>query len=314
MPLVLDPKEYMSKKLIMRQDEKHPDSIVLLGLTLLFLLLGMFVGQLLAAWCSAQVSGNVFAGAVEVSALSTADRNWIRLSLLLTNTFAFAVPGLLVAWLVLGDQRTSFFGLHRSVPYRGWALAAAFFVASLPVVAYSLWWNQQLDLPELLQGMEEGANRLLEAIFTFDSWLEFPLTFLAVAIAPAIGEELIFRGILQKQLERGTGSGWLAVLLTAAIFSAIHLQFAGFVPRFLLGVILGAIYLWTRNLWVPIVIHLLHNGVQVTAAFATEDYQFEPEMSEAPSAWLALAGLVAAVAAGWLLHRARPEEEAAFAE
>jgi uncharacterized protein len=288
----------------MRQQNKAPDTILLLGTTLLLLLLGMLIGQLLVSWCAQQVSVDLRTWQPDQGGLSLADRNWVRLQLLLSNAFAFALPGLAVAGIVLRASSVSFFGLRKPVPVRAWGWAVVFFVASLPIVTYSLWWNQQLDLPELLEGMEAGANRLLGVIFTYDSWWEFPLTFTAVAIAPAVGEELIFRGILQKQLEHISGKGWVAVGVTALVFSALHLQFAGFLPRFLLGVVLGCIYLWTRNLWVPIIIHLLYNGLQVTAAFATKDFEFEPEMTEAPNPWLALAGLLVAIVAARELRKA----------
>lgn len=281
----------------MRPQENRPSAILLLGITLIVLLLGMLVGQLLGTWCMQQVSADFSAWQSDPGVLSAGDRNWVRLSLLFTNAFAFALPGLFVAWWVLGSASWDFFGLRNRVPVPAWLWAVGFFIASLPVVAYSLWWNQQLDLPELLKGMEAGANRLLGVIFTYDSWWEFPLTFAAVAIAPAVGEELIFRGLLQKKLEQASGSALYAVLVTALIFSALHLQFAGFLPRFLLGVVLGGIYVWTRNLWVPILIHLLHNGVQVTAAFMAEDYEFQPEMTESPNPWFALVGVLVAIVA-----------------
>jgi membrane protease YdiL (CAAX protease family) len=88
-----------------------------------------------------------------------------------------------------------------------------------------------------------------------------------IAVLPAIGEELIFRGVFQKILCSLFKSGHLAVWATAFIFSALHLQFFGFIPRFILGLIFGYLFLWSGTLWLPVISHFVNNTVPTVAAY-----------------------------------------------
>jgi len=84
-----------------------------------------------------------------------------------------------------------------------------------------------------------------------------------IAVIPAIGEELLFRGLIQNQVHSWTKNGHLAVWITGILFSAIHVQFYGFVPRMLLGVLFGYMYLWSGNLLYPMLAHFANNGFQI---------------------------------------------------
>jgi hypothetical protein len=82
-----------------------------------------------------------------------------------------------------------------------------------------------------------------------------------------VGEELLFRGALQNVLVEWTKKTHLSVWITAIIFSALHAQFYGFLPRMLLGVILGYTYIWSGSLWLPMLFHFLNNGLAVLFSY-----------------------------------------------
>jgi hypothetical protein len=86
---------------------------------------------------------------------------------------------------------------------------------------------------------------------------------------PAIGEELLFRGVLQKLIQKMTGSSHWAIWITATLFSALHLQFFGFLPRLLLGALFGYLLEWTGTLWLPILAHFINNASGVIVFFIT---------------------------------------------
>ena len=88
-----------------------------------------------------------------------------------------------------------------------------------------------------------------------------------IALFAGIGEELIFRGVLQRMLIRATKSSWLGIILTAAIFSGIHFQFYGFFPRLFLGILLGAIYWYSGSLWVAILAHFLYDAAVIVMVY-----------------------------------------------
>jgi hypothetical protein len=93
------------------------------------------------------------------------------------------------------------------------------------------------------------------------------LNLLVIAILPALGEELIFRGVMQKILADVFRKKYLAVWITAFFFSFVHLQFYGFLPRLILGLAFGYLYLWSASLWLPIIAHFVNNAVPTLGAY-----------------------------------------------
>ncbi|MFT6149733.1 MAG: membrane protease YdiL (CAAX protease family) [Saprospiraceae bacterium] len=130
-----------------------------------------------------------------------------------------------------------------------------------------MWINQQIPLTEAMIKSEEMAAEMTKNLLILDSRWELVITLFAVAVTPAIGEELMFRGILQPTFEKLFKNGHVAVWLSAILFSAIHFQMQGFIPRMFLGAILGYFYLWSRNLWIPILAHFVFNGSQVLGKY-----------------------------------------------
>jgi membrane protease YdiL (CAAX protease family) len=128
--------------------------------------------------------------------------------------------------------------------------------------------------------MEGEAAEMIKGILVMNSMGEFLLTLFVVAVLPAVGEELVFRGVVQQQLERVTQNPVLAIWMAAFIFSAFHLQFAGFLPRMLLGAGLGYLFLWTRSLWVPIAAHFFINGMQIAGQYIQKNALAESTVEE----------------------------------
>jgi len=135
------------------------------------------------------------------------------------------------------------------------------------VNTYFIEWNANMDFPDFLgkfeswaREKEEELRRVTEFLTVFESHWEFLLGFIVIAILPAVGEELIFRGIIQNKLHIYFKNIHLAIWISAILFSGFHVQFYGFVPRLLLGGLFGYIYYWSRNLWYPIIGHFINNG------------------------------------------------------
>jgi uncharacterized protein len=128
-------------------------------------------------------------------------------------------------------------------------------------------WNANFHFPAFLNDFEQWARsretyaeEITKFLTTFNSLGEFLFAFFIIAVLPGIGEELVFRGLLQPQLHRATGNAHVAIWISAFLFSAIHMQFFGFVPRVLLGALFGYLYLWSGNLLIPMFAHFLNNG------------------------------------------------------
>lgn len=151
-------------------------------------------------------------------------------------------------------------------------------------------WNASISLPEFMSGFEIWATDLEESmaditkyLTNFESNSYFLLTLIIIAIIPGVGEELLFRGYLQNIFRKMIKNDHVAVWLAAILFSAIHFQFYGFVPRMLLGALFGYLYLWTGNLLIPITAHFLNNFISLLALFVYQKglTDFDAESTEA---------------------------------
>ena len=120
--------------------------------------------------------------------------------------------------------------------------------------------------------MEEEAARQIKFMLKDRSIGELIKNLVFISLFAGIGEELFFRGILQRMFIRATKNAWMGIILAAAIFSAFHFQFYGFFPRLFLGVLLGAIYWYSGSLWVAILAHFLYDAAVIVLVY------FNPQM------------------------------------
>lgn len=153
-------------------------------------------------------------------------------------------------------------------------LAAICSFVAVPLVNCLLHLNQQLNLPSSLQALEDfirhsedKAAALTKAFLSDTSLSGLVLNLITVALIPAIGEELFFRGCIQQSLHLVFRKKIISIFITAFVFSAIHMQFYGFVPRLFLGVMLGMLMEYSRSIWVPILAHFVNNAAAVFIAY-----------------------------------------------
>lgn len=227
-------------------------------------IMGLCVGGVLA-YAATLVTGRICPDMDSVSRL--------LIDQAILSTVAFIVAGWACIKLLIKDNRILRPGRMSMTEV---VLPAIFvMVFSIPFINQLAAWNESMTLPEsfekiekLMREWEDSANDMTMQFFERSSLTSYVVNIIVLALIPAIGEEMLFRGTIQQSM---TESGWnkhLSVILTAAIFSAIHLQFYGFLPRFALGVILGYAFLWSGSLWVSALMHFVNNALVVTAAFA----------------------------------------------
>ena len=153
-------------------------------------------------------------------------------------------------------------------------LIVLFFILCLPIVALSAHLNSLISLPDWASSKENEIEELIKKILEVKTIGAFIVSFITVAIIPAIGEEWIFRGVLQNQLIK-LSSPVIGIISASVFFGAIHLQFEGILPRILLGLVLGIVYYKTQCLWYSILLHFLFNGSQVIIAMSVGDLNTE---------------------------------------
>ncbi len=248
---------------------------------LFYLFLFAFLGLFVASGLSIGVS--------RIFNLSGADAGVLYVTLFLQSAGMFLLPAYTVAaWSSREPLR--YLKLQKTDgAERGFLLAVMVYVLSYAFVAFLTRWNQGITLPESMHGieqymraMEDSAMETTDRLLSGQTIGTFLLNFLIMAVLAAVAEELFFRGALQQFIEEWAGNGHVAVWVSAFIFSALHMQFYGFFPRLALGVLLGYLFFYTRNLWVPIIMHLFNNGVIVVVYFLRKEDDWTANLDDMP--------------------------------
>jgi len=186
----------------------------------------------------------------------------------LSSAGLFILPPFLFAYLT--GNSLSF----KPVSRQQILLSAVLMFFAMPLINGMSAWNEQLHLPSFLasvedwmRGAEAQAKEITEAFLAVSTPLGLAVNILIIAIIPALGEELLFRGVIQKELTKWSGKIHLSIWITAFLFSAIHLQFLGFFPRFLIGGLLGYLFYWSGSIWLPILAHFVNNATAVVLSY-----------------------------------------------
>lgn len=215
----------------------------------------------------------------------------------LSSIFMFVVPPIVYYYVTRMKHQMYDLGFRK--PANPWWLlliGVVLMFISLPVTNQLTRWNEAMSfggvfekLEEYLKMLEETAAATTEKMLNVNTIGGLLLNLLVIALIPAVGEELTFRGVLQQGLMRRVKSPHVAILLSAAIFSFIHFQFYGFLPRMFLGILLGYMFYITRSLWTSIAMHFVNNGTAVVLYYLNNKgiIDIDPEhFGEMQYSWL----------------------------
>jgi len=205
--------------------------------------------------------------------LSLNDLNFIRYLLVVQDIALLLVPSYIVLILMKRDKGYALAELK--IPdFKDISLVIVLMLCVFPATAFTGEINSMMDFPAGLSGVEDWmtekeqqADTLIKSLITADTFGIMLLNLFSLALMPAIAEEFLFRGVFQRIFARLFRSRHLAIWITAFIFSAIHFQFFGFLPRFILGLIFGYLYLWSGTLWLPVTAHFVNNAFPVIFSY-----------------------------------------------
>lgn len=232
------------------------------------------------------------------------------------STGLFIVPGLVLSYLFYHQPKDPTGLTCNERPYIiTFILVLLATLSLLPTVNALTEFNAQLRLPdalapleELMRDSEDKAQHLTRRFLTADSVSVLLLNLFIIAVLPALGEEFVFRGLLQRIFSEWLRNAYLAILLAGILFSAMHLQFYGFLPRLLLGVFFGYLFLWSKSIWLPIFGHLINNTFAVLAYYFVENNYLSPDIetvgAEIDQQWfIVLISLSVFAVLCFLIHR-----------
>lgn len=279
----------------------------------LLLLVGLMVGAMCVAFFLMAMYSRLVLGVRDFGPIAANPagfrQGWEFLMVSQGLTLLLGFGGSALALVSLSKMRwADYFAPRRPVPAAALLGAALLVVLMLPLLGAIIEWNAKTHFPSFLHDFEvyarEAEDRnatLMKFLTEFSSLGRFLVGVIVIAVVPAVAEELFFRGVVQRNLVQWF-SPHVGIWLGAALFSAIHFQFFGFFPRFLLGLVLGYLYHWSGNLLVPMALHFTQNGLQLLAlylqqrrllspAFNPDDTQSMPWPFVLASAVLSAAGL-----------------------
>lgn len=192
---------------------------------------------------------------------------WLQL---LQSVATFLLPALAGAYL-WSNTPMQWLHLNKKPSWQEALAAVVVMLLAIPGINLLSAWNQQMVLPEWMSGIEQwmrmqedAAAQLTEQFLRVDTVGGLLVNIGLMALLPAVGEELTFRGVVQGMFTRNKH---VAIWATAAIFSFVHMQFYGFLPRMLLGAMFGYMLWWTGSLWAPMLMHFVNNCAAVVVAY-----------------------------------------------
>lgn len=281
----------------------------------------LFIGMAFGLFLILTLVGTIIlSNATGVSLLEVRDINkwdpndprmihFIRGLLLLQFLGLFLIPSLLFAYFS-DPKPLNYLGLKSPVKPIFWILAIVAMFVAIPAVEYIGALNQKMifgsQTQKWMKNMEEEAAKQIQFMLSTHTPKELIMNLIFISLFAGIGEEIFFRGILQRLFIRAFKNPWMGIVLTAAIFSAFHFQFFGFFPRLLLGIVLGAIYWYSGSLWTAILAHFLYDGSIIILAYFNPSIVKNPDQSIINTNHLAILGLISAaltIILLWLMEK-----------
>jgi uncharacterized protein len=198
----------------------------------------------------------------------------------------FIIPPIILASM-FHHSIAGYLFLDRKVTPLSSLLVIALIFFALPVINFTGELNNQMHFPEWASGVEdwmknaeERAEELTKAFLKVENIGGLMFNLFMIALLPAIGEELLFRGVIQRIFTEWTRSHHWGIWISAILFSALHIQFYGFIPRMLLGVLFGYLLVWSGSIWLPIIAHFFNNAFAVIAMYLIDRGIVNPELEE----------------------------------
>ncbi len=182
----------------------------------------------------------------------------------------FLIPTLISARLFSTNSR-NYLGLKKPLNPTYYFIGILVMVLAFPLVTWLGELNRNIHFPagleEWFKEKEVSAAKLMNALLQQHTVKDLILNIVCVAGLAAVGEELLFRGLLQRLFIKIFKNVWAGIIISAILFSAMHMQFYGFFPRAALGILLGIVYWYSGSLWVPMLAHFVYDAVLITLVY-----------------------------------------------
>jgi membrane protease YdiL (CAAX protease family) len=257
----------------MQNTREENGPLVQIMMLVIYAILGMIVFSIIGFGLVYLQYGGIIL--TDMAWLSSGEEYYIAAQRILLSTQQiglFLVPALLLA-KTEGQKTNEFYGFKKP-KIELLLLVVVLMICAVPLLELVTQFNKNMEFPEALKGVElwmknaeDQAMKTTLALLKMENIGVFIINIGMIALLPALAEELMFRGGLQRAFGRMFSNPHAAIWFSAMIFSAIHMQFYGFIPRLLLGATFGYLYFWSGSLWYAMFGHFVNNAYAVCAAW-----------------------------------------------
>jgi uncharacterized protein len=232
----------------------------------------------------------------------------------------FVIPVFLCAWMFSTNTK-EYLGLKMPANSGYWLMGIIIMIVSIPLITWLGELNRHVQFPAGIESWmkksEADAQRAVEALLSKRTIKDLIINIICIAGLAAVGEELLFRGMAQRLFIKWFRNPWAGIIVAAILFSALHLQFYGFLPRFVLGVFLGVAFWYSGSLWVAILGHFVYDAVIIVLAYAYPEMMDDEKAAQQISN-LALAGAISAALVAliivWMKKKSTANYAAVYAD
>ena len=285
---------------IIKRTSRLERIFLLAALVVIGLIVGSVIGLLYAI-----ISGN------DIMSL-----NSLRFMQISSQIFTFVLPPILYAMLV---KERPFKSLGFSKSTILWLiLGVAMMYTILPLNSIFTEWNANIKFPEslasfekLMQDLQERATEVMEKFVNVDTIGGLIINLFMIAGLAALGEELLFRSVIQTSLIKICKNAHVGIFIASAIFSLFHMEFYGLLPRLVLGLLMGYMYYYSRSIWIPMAMHFANNGTIVFLYYLNNigAINIDVESFGETNVGILMLSIVAMVALFWFTVKLNKKEE-----
>ncbi len=249
----------------------QPPSVMLIFSSLTVIIVGLLF-QLAGLFLATAIYGTSAAELTQVSGAESRNvLNAMKFLQIIGAMGTFIFSSMIVSYFYTGKWM-GYFPFRTKMNLASVIVIIMIMISALPFVNFVTDLNYSIKLPfdqveSYLRNLEEQTESLMMTLLKGENLGQLLVNLFMIAVIPAIGEELVFRGLIQRHLTDMFRNPHIAIILASVVFSLAHFQFYSFLPRFFLGIILGYSFYYGRSLWYPVIAHFVNNSLGVIFYF-----------------------------------------------
>jgi membrane protease YdiL (CAAX protease family) len=269
-------------------------------LAILLLLSG--IGLLLGSFVSIPIATAYLHVSLEnlpEALLKSENANLSRVLQFITTFFFMAVPSFIFA-RIINRKPFRYIGFNSAISGKQVFIIVGIMLIGLVLSGVLSELNEMIPVSKsaahYFKGLEDEYDKQMFAIANMKSLQDYIISLIMIALLPALFEEMLFRGSLQPVMISITKNAFAGILITSILFSAIHISYYGFLPRLALGLIIGYVFHFSKNLWLSVITHFLYNAFGVSQMYALSKQGLLNTESMKDGSFPLFYGLIAAIA------------------